>query len=110
MEQDALLTRLEELERACVDVDERLHALRRAAQAIRVELESGRPLSEIVATGPGPRARRDVRESWSALNRKLHEYRVAMVKRLVDGEGMTIADAARITGNARQVISRLYHG
>jgi hypothetical protein len=35
---------------------------------------------------------------------------VRLVKSMVDDEGMTIADVARVTRNARQVVSRLYHG
>jgi plasmid maintenance system antidote protein VapI len=35
---------------------------------------------------------------------------VRLVESMVDDEGMSIADAARVMGNARQVVSRLYHG
>jgi hypothetical protein len=66
-------------------------------------------MSEILTNGPGVPARREVRASWSRLNHALHDYRAQVVKGLVDDEGMSIAEAARVTGNARQVVSRLYN-
>jgi plasmid maintenance system antidote protein VapI len=31
------------------------------------------------------------------------------VRTMVDDEGLSVAEAARVMGNARQVVSRLYH-
>ncbi len=108
-EGDPFAERLEELEEDCRDLAVRLERLREAVAQIRAMRAEGRPVSEIVGAGPGGSARREVRDSWSRVNRALHEYRVQVVKTLVDDEGFSIADAARCTGNARQVTSRLYH-
>lgn len=101
---------LDELDHACLDLTAKLEGLRKAIVHIRHLRGQGRPVSHIVAFGPGIPARREVRESWSGLNGALHAYRVRLVKSMVDDEGMTIADAARLMRNARQVVSRLYHG
>ena len=110
MEADPFDIELDELDQACLDFSEKLEGLRKAIVHIRHLREQGRPVSEVVAFGPGVPARREVRESWSGLNRALHAYRVRLVKSMVDDEGMTITDVARVTRNARQVVSRLYHG
>jgi hypothetical protein len=109
MEADPFDIQLDELDHACLDLREKLEGLHKAIVHIRHLREQGRPASEIVALGPGVPARRAVRESWSGLNRALHAYRVRLVKCMVDEEGMSIADVARATRNARQVVSRLYH-
>jgi hypothetical protein len=106
---DPFAARLEELDLASLELAERLAGLREAVTEILRSRAAGRRVSEIVVSGPGVPARREVRASWSRLNDALHAYRVQVVKNLVDSEGMSIADAARVTGNARQVVSRLYH-
>ena len=109
MEGDPFVARLVELDQGCLELTERLERLRLAVVEIRRMRKQGRPVSEIVSSGPGIPVRREVRASWSRLNQALHAYRVQIVKSMVDDEGMRIADTARITGNARQVVSRLYH-
>ena len=86
-----------------------LAALGEAVEVNRRMRMEGRPVSEIFRDGPGPAARRRVREAWSRLNGTLHAYRSEAVRSLVDDEGWSLAAAARLTGNARQVVSRLYH-
>ena len=76
---------------------------------VRSSREGGQRVSEIIEVGSMAAERRRVRSSWAGLNDALHAYRVQSVRAMVDDEGMSIADAARVTGNARQVISRLYH-
>jgi hypothetical protein len=107
---DPLRARLDELDEACRELEARSARLRRTAWRIRTELERGTPVSAIAAEGEGLAARREEREAWSRVNGALHSYRVTLVRRLVDDEGLTISEAARVTGNARQVVSRLYHG
>jgi predicted transcriptional regulator len=109
-DEGALTAHLVELERACRELEERSALLRRNAERIRDRLRNGARASAIVAAGDGISARREEREAWARVNRALHDYRVALVRSLVDDEGMTISEAARATGNARQVVSRLYHG
>jgi hypothetical protein len=109
MDHDPLIRELDELERSSQELESKLRDLREAVREIRDALGGGHRISEVLASGPGVPARRAVRESWDRLNRSLHRYRATVIRELVDGEGMTIAEAARVTRNARQVISRLYH-
>jgi hypothetical protein len=109
MRTDPVARQLAELDEACLELAQRLEQLRDAVAQIRRMRTAGQAISEIVTTGPGVPARREVRGSWSRLNQALHAYRVEVVRSLIDDEGMSISDAARITGNARQVVSRLYH-
>jgi hypothetical protein len=109
MTTDRLDARLEELDEACDELRRRIGSVRRAVVAIRRMRAEGHTASDILAMGPGVSARRDLRQSWSQVNEALHLYRVALVKSIVDDEGLSIAEAARRTGNARQVASRLYH-
>lgn len=106
---DQIGERLEQLDIACRDLDERLEILRNATAEITTMRARGRSASEIVRSGPGVPARRELRETWSHVNGSLHEYRVALVVSMIEDEGMSVSDVARLMGNARQVISRLYH-
>lgn len=109
MDTDPFIARLGGVDRTCLELVDVLASLRAALAEVQRMRAQGRPVSEIVALGPAAAARRDVRAAWLRVNRALHEYRVQIVKSMVDGEGMSIAEVARVTGNARQVISRLYH-
>jgi hypothetical protein len=109
MSQDPLIARLAEVDRACADMERRLDVLRAAISDIRRAHAGSEPMSRIVASGRSVSARRHVRRSWIALNRALHAYRAEEVRSLIDEEGLTLTEAARRSGNARQVISRLYH-
>ncbi|MGH2596321.1 MAG: hypothetical protein ACRDH7_10205 [Actinomycetota bacterium] len=107
---DPLIDRIDELERNSRELEIQLRRLRRATAEIRRARAAGHPVAEILRAGPGVPARRSVREAWLGVNQALHAYRVTVVELLVDVEGLSIADSARLMGNARQVISRLYHG
>jgi hypothetical protein len=106
---DRVLRRIVQVEEARRALADELEALRVVFEANhRMRLEGSR-MSEIFAQGDGPVSRRRVRTAWSRLNRALHAYRVEAIRSLIDDEGWTLSAAARLTGNARQVISRLYH-
>jgi hypothetical protein len=105
----ALTARLEEVEHACRDLEAASVRLCQTAEGIRRSIEAGRPISKILSGGSGVSARREERQAWSRMNAALHDYRIALVQSLIDDERLTISEAARITGNARQVVSRLYH-
>jgi ribosome-binding protein aMBF1 (putative translation factor) len=106
---DLIRKRLDQLDIASRDLDQRLETLRDATAEITTMRARGRSASEIVSGGPGVPARRELRETWSQVNTALHDYRVAIVVSMIEDEGMSVSDVARIMGNARQVISRLYH-
>lgn len=106
---DPIRERLGQLDIACRDLHQRLQTLRDATAEITTMRARGRSASEIVSGGPGVPARRELRETWSQVNAALHDYRVALVVSMIEDEGMSVSDVARVMGNARQVISRLYH-
>jgi hypothetical protein len=56
------------------------------------------------------RTRRHVSDALGGMTSALAENRVAAIRVVVDDEGMSITDAARLFGIPRQVLSRLYHG
>jgi hypothetical protein len=106
---DPFIACLTEIDRSAEALERQIQTLRGAVADIRRMREGGQPVSEIVARGPGVQARRSARSSWLRVDHALRLYRIQIVRSLVDGEHMTIAEAARVTGNARQVASRLYH-
>lgn len=109
METDSFLTRLRAIDEASKALRQEFTDLERAIVEVRSAREGGQRVSEIIEIGSVAPARKRVRASWGRLNDALHAYRVQGVRAMVDDEGMSIADAARVTGNARQVVSRLYH-
>lgn len=109
MPPDPLLQRLDRVDEACHEVVEELEQLRRAITIVRGMRRTGRSASEILEHGPGMEARRRVRARSIFLTEALHAYRAELVRSIVDNEGWSIAEVARTTHNARQVVSRLYH-
>jgi hypothetical protein len=109
MPHDRLQERLDELDLACQALERESEDLRRAIASVSEMRRAGLRASEIVEHGPGTGARRRVREASLRLTRALHAYRTELVRSMVDEEDRTIAEVARVTRNARQVISRLYH-
>jgi hypothetical protein len=106
---DRLVARLDEVEAAREALLQELAAFGEAVGFNRQMLLEGCGISDIFRDGPGPAARRQVRDAWSRLNEALHAYRAEAVRTLIDDDGWTLTAAARLTGNARQVVSRLYH-
>jgi hypothetical protein len=106
---DPFLDQVAALDAACLDVERTVKRLRAALKQVSSLRVEGHPASAVLAEGPGAPARRAVRDAWSRLNGALNRYRVQAVRIMVDDEGLTVAQAARVMGNARQVVSRLYH-
>lgn len=109
MSQDTIVQRLDQVERARRDLVEELERLGSALAQTRTMRGADAPVSKILQRGPGPEARRRVRRRVVALTGALHAYRAELIRTLVDEEGWSIAEVARTTRNARQVVSRLYH-
>ncbi len=106
---DRLLALIEEVQAAQEALVRALATLGEAMEFNRSARAEGRPVADLFSDGPGPDARRRARDAWSRLNGALHAYRTEAIRTLVDDEGWSLASAARLTGNARQVVSRLYH-
>jgi hypothetical protein len=109
MDEDRLLTYLDEVDEARTALIAELEALGEAIAFNRRMRLDGRSVVDMFRESPGPEARRRVRQSWLRLNEALHTYRAYCVRALVEEDGWTLSMIARSTGNARQVISRLYH-
>ena len=107
---DRLIERITEVQEARKALVRELTALGEAMEFNRAARQAGSTVSELFSAGPGPAARKRARDAWSRLNGALHAYRTEAIRILVDDEGRSLASAARLTGNARQVVSRLYHG
>jgi hypothetical protein len=106
---DRLIARIADVQQAREALIRELQVLGDAMEFNRSARREARPVSELFSAGPGPLARKRVRAAWSQLNESLHAYRTEAIRILVDQEGWSLAAAARLTGNARQVVSRLYH-
>jgi hypothetical protein len=106
---DAVATRLEEVDQAARELRDELGALRGRMRTTRDLREQGCSLAEALARSPGPACHEVVAVRMTRLSQAVHDYRCAIVRHLVDVEGWSLSDIAAHTGNARQVVSRLYH-
>jgi len=106
---DPILAHLMKIERAADDLQAELGVLRGGMRATRRLRERGLPLSEALARSPGPACHEAVADRTERLSEVVRDYRCLIVRHLVDEEGWSLSDVAAHTGNARQVISRLYH-
>jgi hypothetical protein len=109
MKHDRLLAYLDEVDQARRALIAELESLGEAMAVNRRMRLDGRSVVDIFRESQGPEARRRVRQAWVRLNEALHTYRAYAVRCIVDEDGWTLTMIARSTGNARQVISRLYH-
>jgi hypothetical protein len=91
-------------------------ALDEAVEAFTVarqERLAGLPHAEIVRGllargGAGSRRRAD--EACREFIAALSEFRAVSVRMMVDEDGMTLSDVARLAGVSRQMIARVYRG
>lgn len=106
---DPILAHLGKLERAAGELQAELGSLRAGLRATRRLREDGLAVSEALERSPGPACLETVTERTERLAEVVREHRSLIVRHLVDEEGWSLSDIAARTGNARQVISRLYH-
>ncbi|HEV7526998.1 MAG TPA: hypothetical protein VGP92_18720 [Acidimicrobiia bacterium] len=112
MSQDWYLDAIERVQSSAAVVHQALdHVVETLAHAGDVRL-SGGPLSEIVEglSRNGAGIRRAVDDAFRLYADSITAYRSTVIRALVDDEGMTHADIARMTGVSRQMVGRLYHG
>jgi len=111
-ETDAALAVLEQLDRrdeAARALHRELGVLPERTQITRTLHDAGMPLSEALSQSPGPASHEVVAERAERYVEALHAYRVAIVRHLVDQEGLSLTEISDRFGCARQVVSRLYH-
>lgn len=106
---DPFLGRLSRVERVAEALERELATLRRAIGVTRGLHERGLAVSEILLLSPEPASHERVAVHIERVSEALHDYRVEIVRRLIEEEGWSISEVARRMGGARQVISRLYH-
>ncbi len=78
-----------------------------AEQAVDI-VAAGATIAELVSRSE-MRVRRRTADALAAMTSALAENRVAAIRVVVDDEGLSMTDAARVFGVPRQVLSRLYH-
>jgi hypothetical protein len=100
---------LGQLEAASLDLEDRLVSLRVSLNETRALLQRDLPLSQALAHSHCPAARAAAAAAAEELIDLLHDYRAETVRQLVDVEGWTLTEIAKSSGNARQVVARLYH-
>ena len=100
---------LGQIEAAALDLEDRLVALRLSLNETRALLARDLPLSQVLAHSHCPAARGAAAAAAAELIDLLHDYRAETVRRLVDDEGWSLTEIAKRSGNARQVVARLYH-
>jgi hypothetical protein len=102
---------IEEIERTAAAlhdaVDSTVIMLRRA----RAERLHGAGVTQVVerlmADGL-PETRRQADEAFAAYTAAITRYRARAIRALVDDEGMTLSEVARLTGVSPQAVGRLY--
>jgi hypothetical protein len=102
---------IDRVEAAARSVHEAVDAVVAALAAARQERLAGRPLPAIVeslvARG-GKETRRSADDAFREYTKAVTAYRAAAIQALVDEDGMTLSEVARITGVSRQMVARLY--
>jgi hypothetical protein len=99
---------VQRIEEARVELEAALGALAPWIVDAVEAIASGETMSDLVRRTQ-LRTRRRVADAVGAMNSALAENRVAAIRVVVDDEGLTMSEAARLFGIPRQVLSRLYH-
>ncbi len=108
MERDEFVRSLERLDRALKGVEEAIPGFREATKRVGDAVEAGRPVGESLQELHWPTIRRRLEESWTEFQQALYDSRCRSIRIMVDDEGMSLSEIARMRGLSRQLISRLY--
>jgi hypothetical protein len=109
--EDVYVDAIDEVGRAAEALHDALDRIMGQFARARRDRVDGVPLVEIVnglVDRGGKDARRSVDEAFGAYVEAVTAYRAVAIRELVDGDGMTFTDLARLTGVSRQMIARLY--
>jgi hypothetical protein len=111
--QDRYVNAIDNVEQCARAAHDALDGAVEAFRMARQERLAGLPHTEIVrgllargADGSRRRADEACREFIAALS----EFRAVSVRMMIDEDGMTFSDVARLAGVSRQMIARLYRG
>lgn len=104
-----LLQSLDDVDCAREKLAHLLDDLGETLDATRQHLRSGVSMSNVhPAARLGP-VRKEVSDALGALNSTLMHARAEGIRVMVDDEGLSLRDVARLVGHSRQFVSRLYH-
>lgn len=110
MSGDWLLAKIDAVEQAAEAARGALSRAPEVLEAARADRIAGRPLPQIaqdLADRGGP-ARSHAARAYRAYERALFELRAAVVRALIDEEGLTLSQLAQGMGVTRQTVARLY--
>lgn len=100
---------LDEVDRARGELQRALDDLAAVSAETRRRMAEGMQVSTLhPMAGIGP-VRRAVSDRLTGLNSSLMHLRAEAVRLMVDDEGLSLRDVARLIGSSRQFVSRLYH-
>jgi hypothetical protein len=105
---DRFLDSLEELDKAIASVRTELDALEAANAHTRDAFRAGMRMRDLFPQSDGPRARDAVIDAIAELQSALMRSRGEFFGVLVEQEGMTISEVARLVGHPRQLVKRRY--
>ena len=105
---DRFVDSLEELDEAIARVRDALDGLEAANAYTRDVIRVGMRMRDLFPRSDGPRARDPTIEAVTALQTALMRSRGEFFGVLVEEEGMTISEVARLVGHPRQLVKRRY--
>jgi DNA invertase Pin-like site-specific DNA recombinase len=111
MSNDRYLAAVDGLERSAADLHAAVDRLVARLAAAREQRLAQTPLIEVVsalAANGGRDTRRAGERACAAFIAAITEYRATTIRMLVDHEGVTLSEIARLTGVSRQMVGRLY--
>ena len=100
---------LDDVDGARRQLEAALRELATTIESTRAGVREGTRVSTVhpnVRLGP---VRREVSKALAALNSALMHARAEGIRVMVDDEGLSLRDAAKLVGSSRQFVSRLYH-
>ncbi len=105
---DRFLDSLEALDNAIARLRNELDGLEAANAHTREAIRAGTHMRDLFPQSDGPRARDAVIDAVTALQSALMRSRGEFFGVLVEQEGMTISEVARLVGHPRQLVKRRY--
>jgi hypothetical protein len=88
---------------------DRMEAPLRAARAARLEGVGLPEILDLLLQRGGKDARLSPTRAAEQLEQAVTAYRAAVIRALVDNDGLSMSELGHRTGVSRQMISRLYH-
>ncbi len=105
---DDYIRSLENLERGRTNLISALDAFGDASRSVCEAVAEGADVANALQELHWVGIRRNLEETWSSFQEALYEVRCVAVGIMIDEEGLSISQIARMRGVSRQLISRLY--